>query len=448
MRLLLPVGAALLAAMTIAWAIALSLLTGVINDQLDGRLENATTVLADGAFPFSKDLLQRLDGLIDARVALLDRDGQVQVATAGPAFTTALTAVGAENFPTDAGLTRFVGFDAGATAFRAAIRRLPADRDARFDYVVVAASLEASRAGARESALLLGAAMALAALVLVLIGSYFVHSITRPISRLADAANRIAEGERSIEVETRESNELGVLAQAFHDMATRLDDYEKELARTSRLSGLGDLAARVAHEIRNPLTAMKMQLEMLEERVSGRELNRVNRVLDEVKRLELIVENALAVGGASAVNPAPGDVAKLVDDVAELLRPALLHRGIDLEIDLPRLPVLPIDENRMKQVLLNLANNAADELKKGGVIRISAVARDRDVALHVDDSGPGVATSDEGSSKPLGLGLGLKISREIVEAHGGRLTHERSTQLGGARFTVTLPVSIMAEQPH
>ena len=108
---------------------------------------------------------------------------------------------------------------------------------------------------------------------------------------------------------------------------------------------------------------------------------------------------------------------------------------------------MALDADRMKQVLLNLINNAADELEDGGEIRVSAGLGDAgDLGIHVEDSGPGVQASAEASSKPLGLGLGLKISREIVEAHGGELLVSKSPALGGARFTLSLPASIMPAQ--
>ena len=429
--------------MAAAWAIALLLLTNVIDEQLEAKLENTTTTLAEGVFPLTPDLVQRVDRLSEARVLLLDANGDVQLATGDAALTEALT--GMDLPGADAPAPRFVGIDADGSTWKVAIQRLPSDRDDRYAFAVAAASLEESRAVAREAALLLAAAMLVAALLLALFASFFVRSIARPVADLAAMANRIAEGERDIVTNIDEDNEIGVLGKALNDMASKIDAYETELAQTSRLSGLGELASRMAHEIRNPLTAMKMQLELLEDRVGDEHRQRVNSVLDEVRRLELVIDNALAVGGANSINPAPTDATQLINEVADLLQPELQHRDIAMVRDVPALPVMALDAHRIKQVLLNLINNAADELDKGGTIAISAIAKTGvGVEIHVEDSGPGISEADGDSGKPLGLGLGLKISGEIVEGHEGELQSGSSETLGGAKFTIRLPASIMS----
>jgi len=445
MRFLLPLGGALLIAMAAAWAIALILLTNVMDDQLDAKLENAVATLADGVFPFTPDLIQRFDQLIEARVALLDGDGVVRLSTGDSSVTDALDGAGLAAADANGPEPTIVTIQANDLAWKVAIQSLPRGRDDRYRYVVAMASLTDSQAVAREAALLLAAAMFVAALVLALFGSIFIRSITRPITDLAAMANRIAEGQRDIVANINEDNEIGVLARSFDDMAARLDDYETELAQTSRLAGLGDLASRMAHEIRNPLTAMKMQLEMLEDRVSEANRQRVSSVLDEVRRLELVIDNSLALGGPNSLNPTPTDASRLIGDVADLLQPELAHRQIELACNIPALPTLALDSHRIKQVLLNLIKNAADELEHGGTIAISATAEADDrVDIHVEDTGPGLREADEGSTKPLGLGLGLKISQEIVERHGGELRRGRSETLGGAKFTIRLPASIMS----
>ena len=446
LRLLLPLGAALLLAMVAAWAIALTLLTNVMNAQLDAKLTNATETLADASLPFTPELMQRFDRLLEARIVLLDAYGAVQLSTGDERVNSALGDIDRVALEVDGVRPTLSTVDAGDLSWRVAAIALPSTRDDRFRYVVAAASITESQAATKEAALLLGAAMSVAAIALALLGAYFLRSITQPVANLAVMANRIAAGERNVKIDIDERNEIGMLAQSFNEMAARLDIYESELAITSRLSGLGDLASRMAHEIRNPLTAMKMQLELLEERTTETDLVRVRKLLDEVRRLEMIVDNALAVGGSNSVNPAPGNVAILIADIVELLRPTLSHRGIELIIDVADTPTLALDKHRIKQVLLNLINNAADELSSGGTIAISAQPSGAGfVEIAVEDSGPGLGEHEERSTKPLGLGLGLKISSEIVERHGGELISDSSEQLGGAKFTMRLPVSIMAE---
>ncbi|MEJ2604650.1 MAG: HAMP domain-containing sensor histidine kinase [Gammaproteobacteria bacterium] len=212
------------------------------------------------------------------------------------------------------------------------------------------------------------------------------------------------------------------------------------------MTALGELASRMAHELRNPLTAIKMQLQLLEERTSEPERARIAGVLDEIRRLELIVNSSLAIGGAQALNPTPSDLDRLLDEVVTLVGPSLAHRGIDLQTAFADLPTVAVDGDRIKQVLLNLVNNAADELEGGGQILLAATPDGpHAVSIMVEDSGPGLPGEIERrrSGKSLGLGLGLQISREIVERHGGELLLGSSESLGGAKFTIRLPANIM-----
>lgn len=448
---MLPLGVTLLVAMAVAWAIALYLLTDAIDRRLDAQLENATSILAEGTFPFSPDLIGRLDRIIEARIVLLDESGDIGLSTGDESINKAIGALTDQIAALRGNGVYFNTMSAGDTPWRTAVRRLQLARDDRYRYVAATASLSATRQVARDSALLLGAAMFLAAAVLALVGSFFTRSITRPVTDLAQMADRIADGERDFSIDISEGNEIGVLARALTGMAAKLQDYESELARQSRLSGLGDLAARMAHEVRNPLTAIKMQLQLLEERVDEADGDRIRKVLAEIRRLELIVESTLVLGGPLNLQLAPTEPAALVDEVVELLQPALDHRGITLSAELGALPAAAMDADRIKQVLLNLINNAADELTQGGAIRISGTASVEGDSLDIaiEDTGPGIDAlrAAEQSAKPFSLGVGLAISREIVDGHGGELLIGESTELGGACFTIRLPVSIIAAQP-
>jgi len=433
--------------MTVAWAIAVLLLTNAIDKRLDVQLDNATATLANATFPFSPDLIARLDRLLDARIALLDAAGRTALNTGGQEVTSALDRIrsGSEDIHTT-GAT-FFEVEGRNDRWRIAVRPLAPGLDDRYAYVAAAASLTATRNVARESALLLAAAMFTAMALLAAIAAFFVRSVTRPVADLARMADRIADGERGISSDIRETNEIGILAGALNRLSARLDEYEAELASQSRLSALGELASRMAHELRNPLTAIKMQLQMLEEQTEGMDRARLNTVVDEIRRLELIVNSSLAIGGAESLNPAPTDPGQLIGDIVSVVGPNFAHRDITLDTAIGALPAIPMDADRMKQVLLNLLNNAAEELTTGGRILVSAgISEGHRVSIAIEDSGPGLddGPARVGSRKPLGLGLGLKISREIVERHGGTLDDGTSEKLGGAKFTIRLPLSIMA----
>jgi signal transduction histidine kinase len=399
LRLIMPLGLTLLVAMIAAWAIAVHLLTNTIDRRLDDQLNHATAMLADGEFPFSPDLIARLDRLIEARIALLDASGVVALSTAhGPAseaLDTLVNKIG-ERRDEPVGL---LTAEAGGSTWRIAVRPLTRARDNRFAYVAAAASLAESRQAAWDAAKLLGAAMLLVTFLLAWVGHYFT-----------------------------------------------------DLTRQSRLAGLGDLASRVAHEIRNPLTTLKMQLQLLQEKASPDDAGRIDKLLNEIRRMDMIVESSLTLGAPLTLQRGSVQPDELIADLIDLLRPALDHRGIELQVA-PHYPAeINADQNRLRQALLNLINNAADELSDGGIIRVGTAAASTNDAMEfiVEDSGPGLnePASDKESTKPFGLGLGLSICREIVEQHGGELIASASASLGGARFTIRLPVLIIDRDEH
>lgn len=448
-RLIIPLGVTLLLAMLAAWVIAVQVLTSTIDRRLDDQLEHATAILADGEFPFSPDLISRVDRLVEARIALLDASGAVRLSTTNGPANEALATLAQEMPEMQDDQPALLTREAAGNAWRIAVRRLSRTRDERFHYVVAAASLAATRQAAWDAAMLLGAAMLLATILLAWFGNYFARSITGPISDLASMADRIAEGERDISSSFTADNEIGLLARALNGMASRLTQYESELAHQSRLSGLGDLSARLAHEVRNPLTAIKMQLQLLEESVPEKDAGRVQTLLNEIRRMELMMESALTLAAPLVLHRRKVQPEAVISELAELLKPSLSHRNIALEIAVERSPDISADPDRLRQVLLNLINNAADELGDGGIIRVSARTVDDGASLEirVEDSGPGFRQDADGQEqrKPFGLGLGLTICREIVEQHGGQLLPAARSELGGAQFAIRLPVPIIKE---
>jgi signal transduction histidine kinase len=443
-RLIVPFGLTIIVAMLAAWAIAVYLTSRVFEQRVDDQLDHATAILAQGEFPFSSELISRLDRLIEARIALFDESGSVRLTTAEGSTLDALSRVGtAVTAAASPGLLLLSEEEDGA-GWRIAIRPLDSDRDRRYRFVAAAASMQEPRRATRDAAAWLGLAMLAATAILAAFGALFARGITRPLGELAMMAGRIAGGERELSIAYAKADEIGVLANALNDMSGRLSTYEADLARQSHLAGLGDLAARLAHEIRNPLTAIKMQLQLLEQTTAGAEAQRVAAVLKEIRRMELIVESALTLGADLTVESRRVDVAAVAGEVVELMAPSLAHRKIDLECQIGEGIDVIADPDRLKQVLLNLINNAADELATGGRIRLSTGSEQAGfVGLCIEDSGPGLDAGTRSADKPFGLGIGLRISREITELMGGELLAGSSAALGGAAFTIKLRLPIM-----
>nr|WP_301340487.1 hybrid sensor histidine kinase/response regulator [Corallococcus exercitus] len=249
---------------------------------------------------------------------------------------------------------------------------------------------------------------------------------------------------------------LVTLEQALRQV--RLHREKRVLARraqvTEKLAAVGTLTAGLTHEIRNPLNAAVLQLTVLERRVrrleeaaQGPLLEPLLLVRDEIRRLDHILEDFLQFARPREFRSAAVAVAPLFERVSGLLAWQAEQRGVALEVEPPEGLEVWGEEERLRQVLLNLALNALEATPPGGQVRFSASAHGGDVALCVDDSGPGVPEDVRGrlfepffTTKASGSGLGLSIVHAIVTQHGGTLQVEDGP-LGGARFTVRVPAA-------
>jgi signal transduction histidine kinase len=231
----------------------------------------------------------------------------------------------------------------------------------------------------------------------------------------------------------------------------RVTALEGEVARRQRLATLGNMAATVSHEIRNPLNAISMGLQRLQaEFQPTTEPGEYDRVLalvgGEVRRLNGLVEEFLALARPPVLKPERIHVGDLVDETVALIEPEARRTGVRLERLVPdALPPLTADRDRLKQVLLNLTRNALEAMPDGGTLRLEATPAPGRLTLAITDSGPGIPPEVRArlfepyyTTKVKGLGLGLAIAHQIVEAHGGAIDVEPA-EGGGSRFRVTVP---------
>jgi signal transduction histidine kinase len=242
----------------------------------------------------------------------------------------------------------------------------------------------------------------------------------------------------------------------------RLHAEKRDLSRRAqtaeKLAAVGTMTAGLSHEIRNPLNAAALQLTVLERRIHrlARDaqpplLEPLTVVKDEIRRLDHILEDFLQFARPRDFVPQAVDVVAVVTRVLDLLAGEVERRGVRLERDLETVPPVAGDEERLRQVLVNLCLNSLEAVKDGGLLRIScrlgATADHPEPAVDVvvDDDGPGVPPETRDrifepffTTKAKGSGLGLSIVHAIVTQHGGRLRVEDSPE-GGARFVVSLP---------
>jgi signal transduction histidine kinase len=221
-------------------------------------------------------------------------------------------------------------------------------------------------------------------------------------------------------------------------------EIEETAQRTETLSQMGEMAASVAHEIKNPLGIIRATAERLKKHHGDGE-PMFDYIPEEVDRLDRILTTYLDFARASRPGgPASCDVAEVVDDVLQLAGRALEASGIDVRRSLADGHRVAMEPGALKQVVLNLTLNARQAMPDGGRLEFEAEPRRSEVLLHVADTGVGIEAKDLGrvfepfvSGRTQGSGLGLSIVKRVVEEAGGRVAV--SSEVGvGTRFTLTL----------
>jgi len=279
------------------------------------------------------------------------------------------------------------------------------------------------------------------------------RSIRRVQFRIRDAAGKIGPDLPEIvltgEGDFRDLHEqVDRLTARIESVVQELQQREHEVLRAEQLAAVGQLAAGVAHEIRNPLTSIKMLVQSALEGGGQSELTQEDlRVIEgEVRRMEGSLQTFLAFARPAKPERESVQLSRILAGVLGLVRGRAEKQRVAVRVDVPDRPVsLTADAGQLQQVLVNLLLNALDAMPGGGTLRLAVREGGGRVVVEVADTGPGVAREmlprlfePFASSKETGLGLGLVISRRIVEDHGGTID-ARNSPGGGASFSVTLP---------
>ncbi len=249
-----------------------------------------------------------------------------------------------------------------------------------------------------------------------------------------------------------EPNDFSRIESLAADMAVALElkSLQMQLVQSEKLAAVGQLVAGVAHELNNPLTAVMGFGELVTEEVgAGRAHDYLVKLVNETRRMKKIVDNLLRFSRQSRVNKSTTRLAEVAQDVLALREYHMRTRGVEVELDVaPTLSALAIDEDKVRQVLLNLINNSIDALETTtGLKQINLHARESGsrTLIVIEDSGPGFADLHRAldpfyTTKPVGrgTGLGLSICYGIVREHGGEVRLE-NVKPHGARVTVELP---------
>lgn len=305
----------------------------------------------------------------------------------------------------------------------------------------------------RAVLLLTGAIVLVAAglmVILYIIQRFYLRSVFVPITEITTTAKRIAAGSYGVQITRRYDDEIGELADTINDMSNKISQNEKMQS---------EFMSRVSHELRTPLTAIGGWSETLLSgggSVETAEAQRgLNIILRETRRLTGLVEDLLEFtrmqDGRFTLNVAPADLRAEFEDTVFMYGSRLQREGIELEYleNDEDIPEIPCDRERLRQVFLNILDNAVKHGGEGGRITAEMRCEDDEIVVRIRDFGCGIPAEElplvkkkfyKGSSKARGSGIGLAVCEEIVSMHNGTLTLENAPG-GGTLVTIRLPVS-------
>lgn len=316
----------------------------------------------------------------------------------------------------------------------------------------------------------------------------FPSKITRPIERLINATKQVKRGDYSYRIKsTGEADEISALAGSFNEMLQNIEDthrsnlelleqtkgfnetlkerveeatsaireQQSELIRAERLATIGQFAAHIAHEIKNPLSGITVALELMRSKSEDNEQQQsISDVLKEVKRLDRILKDLLQLSIPKEMDFRPADPNDIVERSVVIVSSAADEKGVTIGTNLMCTGEYVLDYEKCQQVVINLLINGIDAVYANeGKVTVETENVNGDVHIRVSDTGKGIPPEEMEkvfepfyTSKKQGTGLGLAISKKIVDAHDGRINV--SSELGkGTTFTVVLPASA-AERPR
>ena len=277
--------------------------------------------------------------------------------------------------------------------------------------------------------------------------------LVEPVRELERATEIMSTGDLSHRITPTGHGELARLAGSINRMAASLAHIQTQLVTTERFALLGELAAYVAHNIRNPLASIRTtaQAEMLDLPPDDTRRSSFRDIVTATDRLESWVGDLLRFSSPVNLERTPESLNALVERCTDLARPQLAQKGLRVDLALaPALAPLPLDRNKMEQVFSVVLANAMDASPAGATIRVATLGRQPNhvplACIRVEDEGPGIPADRVGklftlfgTTKKSGTGLGLALAQKIVTAHDGTITVEDGLS-GGARFVVALPV--------
>jgi signal transduction histidine kinase len=311
-------------------------------------------------------------------------------------------------------------------------------------------------------------ALGITATLALLLGLFLTRFVTDPIQDLIATMER---AERGLEarVQVRSADDIGRLGEAFNSLLSKLERarrrveryHYEQMKRADRLASIGEMAAGIAHEIKNPLAGIAGVIQVLKKDIAAGDPKRaiLDEVLSQVERMDKAVRNLLSFARPPEPKMTLVDINELIGKLIDFLSPQFAKHGITAERKLTAgLPWLVLDPDLMQQALLNISLNAIKAMPEGGKFSVETRADEREgdtpgaIKIIFTDSGEGISPENLSrifspffTTRQQGTGLGLSITQRIVEQHHGELIVASATGKGSI-FTITLPLPRNEEQ--
>ena len=448
----------------ISFAMTAALLTGLVSRTLYAQRTRQASLsaerLASSAAPFFAsaqmdalhELLSEAASELDGRILLVSPDGKVQLDTFALLDGTRLDLPELTQALGSGSSTAYGIYSAGEQPGEYAAlcaARMTGDAGAIGALLISTPVTELQNAivTVEKQLLTLFAVVAAAALIAALIFSF---TLTRPVKALTSTIRRMGRGDLSARASIRASGELRELADSYNAMAEQIENFDRSRSQ---------FVSKASHELKTPLTAMKLLLECLIDQPEMPDELRMEFMQDmnhEIDRLSGIITDLLTLSKMDShdavLRLTDTDLTALTEDALHTLRPVAERAGLRIVTDLAPVVQMRGDASKLSQIVYNLVDNAVKYTPEGGEIRVSLALKGRSAVLTIADDGIGIPPEEQAhvfdrfyrvdkarSRATGGTGLGLSIVRQMVQLHGGSIT--LNSQPGsGSVFTVELPV--------
>jgi len=290
----------------------------------------------------------------------------------------------------------------------------------------------------------------------ILFAVVLARRYTKPIDEVVNAAKKVASGDLDQKLNTNRKDEIGELARSFNHMVEKLREERElmeKLRKAEHFAGIGQVAQNIAHEIKNPLNFISLSIDHMKERYKPCDENEaknfeslVLNMKNEIQRLSRFAESFLGYGKPFELNIRMANIGKIIEEVLELVSVRAKQENISIRKEYAASPELSIDPEFIKTCIYNIILNSFEAMPDGGILAIRTKKSESRFLLSIEDTGVGVSEDKLTkifepffTTKGKGLGLGLSLTKRIIEEHRGKIMFE-SKEGKGSTVTITLPM--------